>query len=41
MAIQFDSEQDQILPEYYRVRGWDEIGVPTFDKLKELNIMQS
>lgn len=31
-------EQDQILPEYYRLRGWDESGVPLPDKLKELNI---
>ena len=32
-------EQDQILPEYYDLRGWDESGVPGRDKLKELNIM--
>ena len=32
-------EQDQILPEYYRIRGWDENGVPGPDKLKDLNIL--
>jgi aldehyde:ferredoxin oxidoreductase len=32
-------EQDQILPEYYDLRGWDESGVPGRDKLKDLNIM--
>jgi aldehyde:ferredoxin oxidoreductase len=32
-------EQDQILPEYYRIRGWDESGVPGLDKLKDLNIL--
>ena len=28
----------QMLPEYYRLRGWDENGVPTPEKLAELNI---
>ena len=32
-------EQDQILPEYYKLRGWDESGVPGPDKLKDLNIL--
>jgi len=27
---------DQMLPEYYKMRGWDEDGVPTKAKLKEL-----
>jgi aldehyde:ferredoxin oxidoreductase len=27
---------DQMLPEYYAMRGWDEVGVPTKAKLKEL-----
>jgi len=27
---------DLMLPEYYKLRGWDEKGVPTADKLKEL-----
>jgi aldehyde:ferredoxin oxidoreductase len=31
-------EQDQILPEYYKLRGWDENGVPEPEKLMELNI---
>ena len=29
---------DQLLEEYYLVRGWDESGVPEKDKLKELGI---
>jgi len=28
----------QLLPEYYKVRGWDEKGIPTDEKLKELEI---
>jgi aldehyde:ferredoxin oxidoreductase len=31
-------EQDQILPEYYKLRGWDDNGVPQPEKLMELNI---
>ena len=30
------SHLDQMLPEYYKMRGWDEDGVPTKAKLKEL-----
>jgi len=30
------SHLDQMLPEYYALRGWDEQGVPTKAKLKEL-----
>ncbi|MDD2585735.1 MAG: aldehyde ferredoxin oxidoreductase family protein [Syntrophomonadaceae bacterium] len=29
---------DVMLPEYYRLRGWDENGVPTQDKLQQLGI---
>lgn len=29
---------DVMLPEYYEVRGWDENGVPTTDKLEELGL---
>ncbi len=29
---------DEMLPEYYRLRGWDEQGVPTKTKLKELGL---
>lgn len=29
---------DQMLPVYYRVRGWDESGVPTAEKLMELGL---
>ncbi|WP_353893947.1 aldehyde ferredoxin oxidoreductase family protein [Proteinivorax hydrogeniformans] len=29
---------DELLPEYYEVRGWDKEGVPTKDKLKQLDI---
>lgn len=31
-------EQEQVLPEYYQLRGWDENGIPGSAKLKELNI---
>ncbi|MCP4415750.1 MAG: aldehyde ferredoxin oxidoreductase, partial [Chloroflexi bacterium] len=31
-------ELDQMLPEFYRERGWDENGVPTEAKLKELGL---
>ncbi len=29
---------DVMLPEYYKLRGWDEDGTPTKDKLKELGL---
>ncbi len=29
---------DKLLPEYYKVRGWDENGVPTEEKKKELGL---
>jgi len=29
---------DEMLPEYYKLRGWDENGVPTPEKLKELDL---
>ncbi len=29
---------DVMLPEYYKLRGWDENGVPTEEKLKELGL---
>jgi aldehyde:ferredoxin oxidoreductase len=31
-------EQDQVLPEYYKLRGWDDNGIPLPEKLDELNI---
>ncbi len=31
-------ELDQMLPEYYRLRGWDDEGVPTAEKLQELGL---
>ena len=31
-------EQEQVLPEYYKLRGWDEEGMPLPKKLKELKI---
>jgi len=31
-------ELDQMLPEYYKLRNWDENGVPTLEKLKELGL---
>ncbi|MBO9371059.1 MAG: aldehyde ferredoxin oxidoreductase family protein, partial [Chloroflexi bacterium] len=32
-------ELDRMLPEYYRLRGWDENGVPTKEKLAELGLL--
>lgn len=29
---------DQMMPEYYQLRGWDEDGVPTPEKLQELSL---
>jgi aldehyde:ferredoxin oxidoreductase len=29
---------DEMLPEFYKVRGWDENGVPTKEKLAELGL---
>ncbi len=31
-------ELDQMLPEFYKLRGWDEAGVPTTEKLVELKL---
>lgn len=31
-------ELDQMLPEFYRLRGWDENGTPTPEKLKSLGL---
>jgi aldehyde:ferredoxin oxidoreductase len=28
----------EMLPEYYQLRGWDQSGVPTKEKLKELSL---
>jgi aldehyde:ferredoxin oxidoreductase len=28
----------EMLPGYYKVRGWDENGVPSAEKLKELGL---
>jgi len=30
-----------MLPEYYRLRGWDPQGVPTQEKLRELDLIES
>jgi aldehyde:ferredoxin oxidoreductase len=32
------AELDKMLPEFYRLRGWDEAGVPTDAKLAELGM---
>lgn len=32
------SKLDEMLPEYYKIRGWDEKGIPTPEKLKELGL---
>ena len=29
---------DEMLPEYYRLRGWDDKGTPTKDKLRRLGL---
>ena len=29
---------DKLLPEYYQMRGWDQNGVPTREKLQELGL---
>lgn len=29
---------DEMLDEYYALRGWDKSGMPTADKIKELGI---
>jgi len=29
---------DRMLPEYYKLRGWDKEGVPTKEKLRELGL---
>ena len=29
---------DELLPEYYNLRGWDSLGVPTPEKLKDLGL---
>jgi len=29
---------DRMLPEYYRLRGWDEKGIPTLGKLEQLGL---
>jgi aldehyde:ferredoxin oxidoreductase len=31
-------EQDQLLPEYYRMRGWNQEGIPNKEKLEELGL---
>jgi len=31
-------ELDAMLPRFYEVRGWDENGVPTPEKLRELGL---
>jgi len=32
------TDLSKMLPEYYKIRGWDEKGIPKQDKLKELSI---
>ena len=31
-------ELERMLPEYYQVRGWDEYGIPTREKLEKLSL---
>jgi aldehyde:ferredoxin oxidoreductase len=35
------NELDRMLPEYYKLRGWDEEGRPTQEKMNELGLMSS
>jgi aldehyde:ferredoxin oxidoreductase len=37
-GISHSANIEPILPEYYKIRGWDERGVPTKERLKELKI---
>jgi aldehyde:ferredoxin oxidoreductase len=32
------AELDRMLPEFYRLRGWDENGVPSPEKLSDLGL---
>ncbi|MCD4697504.1 MAG: aldehyde ferredoxin oxidoreductase C-terminal domain-containing protein, partial [Bacteroidales bacterium] len=32
-------EFEKLLDEYYKIRGWTEEGVPTMEKLEELNLV--
>ena len=32
------ADLNKMLPEYYSLRGWDDNGIPTMDKIKELSI---
>ena len=32
------NELDKMLPEYYKLRGWDEKGVPTEEKKEALGL---
>jgi aldehyde:ferredoxin oxidoreductase len=32
------NQLDKMLPEFYKIRGWDEHGVPTKEKLEELGL---
>jgi aldehyde:ferredoxin oxidoreductase len=38
MAAGVLPELDKMLEEYYRLRGWDEKGIPSKEKLKQLNL---
>lgn len=38
MAVGVLPELDKMLEEYYRLRGWDENGIPTEKKLRELGL---
>jgi len=38
MAAGILPELDKMLEEYYRLRGWDKNGIPTKEKLKQLNL---
>jgi aldehyde:ferredoxin oxidoreductase len=37
-GVELLADVDSLLPSYYALRGWDENGIPTAEKLKQLGI---
>ena len=35
-----DETLNKMLDDYYQLRGWDENGIPTDEKMKELNLIR-
>ena len=38
LGVELLADVESLLPSYYVLRGWDENGIPTADKLKQLGI---